>query len=126
MGPERDWVEPAGEAAGEGEGPVRRPATCGEAWGEKGDWAGLLCSPPLLLLEPEALTAELSPASVPVGRSSMEPDRSWNKQGKQEVRRNGTGSDEGNRNAAAPLPLSVRAWAVDVVRETRRDAVHAA
>lgn len=92
MGPERDWLEPAGEPTGEGEGPLRTPGSRGEAWGEKGDRAWLLCSPwllplplplPLLLLPlplpgpPEvALTAELRPASVPVGRSSMEPDRS--------------------------------------------------
>lgn len=75
MGPERDWLEPTGEPTGEGEGPLRRLERRGEACGEKGDCAGLLCSP-WLLVEPEALTAELRPASVPVGRSSMEPDRS--------------------------------------------------
>lgn len=48
---------------------------CGDACGEKGDCAGLLCSP-WLLVEPEALTAELNVASVPVGKSSMEPDKS--------------------------------------------------
>ena len=89
MGPDRDWLEPAGDPTGEGEGPLRTPGSRGEAWGEKGDRAGLLCSPWLLLLPlplpepPEvALTTELRPASVPVGRSSMEPDRSWNR-GKQ-------------------------------------------
>ena len=69
--PERDWLEPAGEPTGEGEGPLRGPGRCGE----KGDWPGLLCSP-WLLVEPVALTAELRPASAPVGRSSMEPERS--------------------------------------------------
>lgn len=48
---------------------------CGDACGEKGDCAGLLWSP-WLLVDPDALTAELRAASVPVGRSSMEPDRS--------------------------------------------------
>lgn len=75
MGPDRDWLEPTGDPTGEGEGPLRMLGTLGEAWGEKGDWAGLLCSP-WLLVDPEALTAELRPASVPVGRSSIEPDRS--------------------------------------------------
>ncbi|TNN52545.1 hypothetical protein EYF80_037242 [Liparis tanakae] len=69
MGPEPDrdcwdWVEPAGE---------------------KGDCPWLAappCSPWLLLLllleePPPTLTAEPRPASVPVGRSSIEPDRSW-------------------------------------------------
>ncbi len=79
MGPDRDWLEPTGDPTGEGEGPLRMLGTRGEAWGEKGDWAGLLCSP-WLLVEPEALTAELRPASVPVGRSSIEPDRSWSTQ----------------------------------------------
>lgn len=90
MGPEPDrdcwdWVEPAGEPTGEGEGPLLWLGRCGEAWGEKGDCPWLLappCSPWLLLLlleEPPALTAEPRPASVPVGRSSIEPDRSWNR-----------------------------------------------
>lgn len=90
MGPDRDWLEPAGEPTGEGEGPLWTPGSRGEAWGEKGDRAGLLGSPWLLLLPlplplplpdpPEAApTTELRPASVPVGRSSMEPDRSWNR-----------------------------------------------
>lgn len=35
----------------------------------------MLCSP-WLLVEPEALTAELNVASVPVGKSSIEPDKS--------------------------------------------------
>lgn len=43
--------------------------------GEKGDWAGLLCSP-WLLDTPEVLTPGLKAPSVPVGRSSMEPDKS--------------------------------------------------
>lgn len=90
MGPEPDrdcwdWVEPAGEPTGEGEGPLLWLGRWGEAWGEKGDCPWLLvppCSPWLLLLlleEPPALTVETRPASVPVGRSSMEPDRSWNR-----------------------------------------------
>lgn len=91
MGPEPDrdcwdWVEPAGEPTGEGEGPLLWLGRWGEAWGENGDCPWLLppaCSPWLLLLllldEPPALTAEPRPASVPVGRSSIEPDRSWNR-----------------------------------------------
>lgn len=90
MGPEPDrdcwdWVEPAGEPTGEGEGPLLWLGRWGEACGEKGDCPWLPappCSPWLLLLlleEPPALTAEPRPASVPVGRSSMEPDRSWNR-----------------------------------------------
>lgn len=76
IGPERDWLLPTGEPTGEGDGPPGMLERCGEAWGEKGDCAGLLCSP-WLLVEPDALTAELSVASVPVGKSSMEPDKSW-------------------------------------------------
>lgn len=76
MGPDLDWLLPAGEPTGEGDGPPGMLERCGEAWGEKGDCAGLLCSP-WLLVEPDALTAELNVASVPVGRSSMEPDKSW-------------------------------------------------
>lgn len=90
MGPEPDrdcwdWVEPAGEPTGEGEGPLLWLGRIGEAWGENGDCPWLLvppCSPWLLLLlleDPAAFTVEPSPASVPVGRSSIEPDRSWNK-----------------------------------------------
>lgn len=93
MGPEPDrdcwdWVEPAGETTGEGEGPLLWLGRWGEAWGEKGDCPWLLappCSPWLLLLllleepPPPPLTAEPRPASVPVGRSSIEPDRSWNR-----------------------------------------------
>ena len=76
-----------------GGGPLRNPGRLGDTWGEKGDWAGLLCSP-WLLVEPEALTAELMATSVPVGRSSMEPDRSWeererDREGGREVRRHG-------------------------------------
>lgn len=75
-------MEPAGEPTGEGEGPLLWLGRWGEACGEKGDCPWLLappCSPWLLLLlleEPPALTAEPRPASVPVGRSSIEPDRS--------------------------------------------------
>lgn len=43
-GPVRDGVTLAGEPTGDGEGP-RIPGRCGEVCGEKGDWAGLLCSP---------------------------------------------------------------------------------
>ena len=77
MGPERDWPEPTGEATGEEDEapPLRMAGRRGETWGEKGDWAGLLVSP-WLLVDPDALTAELIAASVPVGKSSMEPDRS--------------------------------------------------
>lgn len=67
---------PTGEPTGEGEGPPGMLDRCGDACGEKGDCAGLLWSP-WLLVDPDALTAELRAASVPVGRSSMEPDRSW-------------------------------------------------
>lgn len=91
MGPEPDrdcwdWVEPAGETTGEGEGPLLWLGRWGEAWGEKGDCPWLPvppCSPWLLLLleDPAALTAGPRPASVPVGRSSIEPDRSWNRRG---------------------------------------------
>lgn len=81
IGPERDWFEPTGDPTGEGEGGPRAPGRCGEeVRGENGDGAGLLCSP-WLLEEPEALAAEPRPASVPVGRSSMEPDRSCNRGG---------------------------------------------
>lgn len=91
--PERDcWdrVEPAGEPPGEGEGPLLWLGRCGE----KGDCPWLPAAPAstwlllVLLLdeEPPAPPAEPSPVSVPVGRSSMEPDRSWNSRGdKQEV-----------------------------------------
>lgn len=86
MGPEPerdccDCVEPAGEPTGDGEGPLLWLWRCGEACGEKGDCPWLLappCSPWLLLL----LTAEPRPASVPVGRSSMEPDRSGRLEGR--------------------------------------------
>lgn len=93
MGPDPDrdccdWVEPAGDPTGEGDGPLLWLERWGEAWGEKGDCPWLPappCSPWLLLLllleDPPALTAEPSPASVPVGRSSIEPDRSWNRGG---------------------------------------------
>lgn len=74
-GPVRDVLALAGEPAGEGEGP-RMPGRCGDVWGEKGDWAGLLCSP-WLLDTPDVLTPGLRAPSVPVGRSSMDPDRSW-------------------------------------------------
>lgn len=43
-GPVRDGVTLAGEPTGDGEGP-RIPGRWGGVWGEKGDWAGLLCSP---------------------------------------------------------------------------------
>lgn len=87
--PERDgwdWVEPAGDPTGEGEGPLLWPGRLGEAWGEKGDCPWLPAPPgspwllPLLLPleDPPAPTAEPRPASVPVGRSSIEPERSWN------------------------------------------------
>lgn len=78
MGPDLDWLLPTGEPTGEGDGPPGMPERCGEAWGENGDCAGLLCSP-WLLVEPDALTAELRVASVPVGKSSMDPDKSWGK-----------------------------------------------
>lgn len=74
-GPDRDGVVLAGEPTGDGDGP-RIPGRWGEVWGEKGDWAGLLCSP-WLLDTPEVLTPGLRAPSAPVGRSSMEPDRSW-------------------------------------------------
>lgn len=35
-------------------------------------------------MDPEALTAELTATSVPVGRSSMVPDRSWEQKRRQE------------------------------------------
>lgn len=73
-GPVREGVTLAGEPTGEGEGP-RMPGRWGEVCGEKGDWAGLLCSP-WELDTPEVLTPGLRAPSVPVGRSSMEPDRS--------------------------------------------------
>lgn len=76
-GPVREGVTLAGEPTGDGEGP-RMPVRWGEVCGEKGDWAGLLCSP-WLLDTPEVLTPGLRAPSVPVGRSSMEPDRSWKK-----------------------------------------------
>lgn len=74
-GPVREVVALAGEPAGDGEGP-RMPGRWGEVWGEKGDWARLLCSP-WLLETPEVLTPGLRAPSVPVGRSSMEPERSF-------------------------------------------------
>ena len=51
MGPERDWPEPMGGATGEEEDapPLRMAGRRGETWGEKGDWAGLLVSPWLLI-----------------------------------------------------------------------------
>lgn len=73
-GPVREALALAGDPAGEGEGP-RMPGKWGEVWGEKGDWAGLLCSP-WLLDTPEVLTPGLKAPSVPTGRSSMEPERS--------------------------------------------------
>lgn len=97
MGPEPDrdcwdWVEPAGEPTGEGEGPLLWLGRCGEAWGENGDcpwFPAAPCSPWLLLLlllleepPPPALTAGPRPASVPVGRSSMAPDRSGRLEGR--------------------------------------------
>ena len=115
MGPERDWLEPTGEPTGEGEGPLRNPGSRGDTCGEKGDWAGLLCSP-WLLVEPEALTAELTATSVPVGRSSMEPDRSWEEKerdtgrGRHEVRPGDTEakgpkeSSDPDRRTLATLP----------------------
>lgn len=75
IGPDLDWLLPTGEPTGEGDGPPGMLERWGEACGEKGDCAGLLWSP-WLLVDPDALTAELRVASVPVGRSSMEPDRS--------------------------------------------------
>ena len=77
-GPEREALALAGEPTGEGEGP-RMPGRWGEVWGEKGDCAGLLCSP-WLLDTPEVLTPGLSALSAPVGRSSMEPDKSCSKE----------------------------------------------
>lgn len=74
-GPERDAVALAGEPTGEGEGP-RMPGRWGDVWGENGDCAGLLCSP-WLLDTPDVLTPGLSAPSVPVGKSSIEPDRSY-------------------------------------------------
>lgn len=74
-GPVRGVLALAGEPAGEGEGP-RMPGRWGDVWGEKGDWAWLLCSP-WLLDTPDVLTPGLRAPSVPVGRSSMDPDRSW-------------------------------------------------
>lgn len=72
-GPDRD---PAGDGEGEGEGPVRAGGgSRGETWGEKGERAGVPWSP-WTLPEPDA--PELTAASVPVGKSSMEPDKSWN------------------------------------------------
>ena len=82
MGPDLDWLLPTGEPTGEGDGPPGMPERCGDAWGENGDCAGLLCSP-WLLVEPDALTAELRVASVPVGKSSMDPDKSWGKSKKE-------------------------------------------
>lgn len=76
-GPVREGVTLAGEPTGDGEGP-RIPGRWGEVCGEKGDWAGLLCSP-WLLDTPEVLTPGLRAPSVPVGRSSMDPERSWSK-----------------------------------------------
>lgn len=73
-GPVREAGPLAGEPTGDGEGP-RMPGMWGEVWGEKGDCAGLLCSP-WLLDTPDVLTPGLKAPSVPVGRSSMEPDRS--------------------------------------------------
>lgn len=73
-GPVRGVLALAGEPAGEGEGP-RMPCRWGEVWGEKGDWAWLLCSP-WLLDTPDVLTPGLNAPSAPVGRSSMDPDRS--------------------------------------------------
>ncbi|TNN86078.1 hypothetical protein EYF80_003495 [Liparis tanakae] len=43
-GPVREVVTLAGEPTGDGEGP-RMPGKWGDVCGEKGDWAGLLCSP---------------------------------------------------------------------------------
>lgn len=43
-GPVREGVTLAGEPTGDGEGP-RMPGRWGEVCGEKGDCAGLLCSP---------------------------------------------------------------------------------
>lgn len=74
-GPVRGVLALAGEPAGEGEGP-RMPGRWGDVWGEKGDWAWLLCSP-WLLDTPDVLTPGLRAPSAPVGRSSMDPDRSW-------------------------------------------------
>lgn len=52
----------------EGEGPVRGGGgSRGDMWGEKVERAGVL-------LEPDV--PELTTASVPVGKSSMEPDKS--------------------------------------------------
>lgn len=84
-GPVRGVLALAGEPAGEGEGP-RIPGRWGDVWGEKGDWAWLLCSP-WLLDTPEVLTPGLRAPSVPVGKSSMDPDRSWKHTGEA-----GTGS----------------------------------
>ena len=86
-GPLRPAPALAGEPAGDGEGP-RMPGRWGEVWGEKG---GLLWSPWLLetpgvltpgVLTPGVLTPGLMAASVPTGRSSREPDRSWTHAGR--------------------------------------------
>lgn len=78
-GPVREAGPLAGDPTGEGEG-LRMPVMWGEVWGEKGDCAGLLCSP-WLLDTPDVLTPGLKAPSVPVGRSSMEPDRSCKDRG---------------------------------------------
>lgn len=73
-GPVRAALALAGEPAGEGEGPLM-PGRWGEVCGEKGDWAWLFCS--LWLLDtPDAFTLGLRAPSAPIGKSSMEPDRS--------------------------------------------------
>lgn len=79
-GPVRGVLALAGEPAGDGEGPLM-PGRWGEVWGEKGDCAGLLCSP-WLLDTPEVLTPGLRAPSVPVGRSSMDPERSGRLEGR--------------------------------------------
>lgn len=74
-GPDRGWLlDPAKHSVGEGEGPVLAGGgSWGDAWGEKGERAGVPVSC-FVTAEPNA--PELTPASVPVGRSSMAPDRS--------------------------------------------------
>lgn len=66
----------AGEPTGDGDGLLDARQVRGGV-GEKVRLSCHFCSPWLLEI-PDVLTPGLRAPSVPMGRSSIEPDRSWN------------------------------------------------